>query len=88
MISIKDNLKDPSVDIWTIVNGKADEYIGHTDNAQQFHNIRLQIKEEKGLHQYGVYYKGQMIPIDKNGELKEWPNGLYDQVFEILMKLM
>lgn len=87
MIRIKENLKEPVVDLWYNVKDGKGEYVGKIVNQIQFLDVRLQIKEQQ-LSGYSVYYKGQQIRIDKYGTLEDNPDGLYDQSIDILMKLL
>ena len=50
-------------------------------------NNQLQIKEKQA---YGYYVKflGKKIPIDKNGTLEEYPDGLFDKYTKLIAKLI
>lgn len=88
MVRIKENLRDPKVELWYHkTNEDKGEYIGQICNALQFADVRRQIKFNK-YWGYRIYYKGNLIKIDRNGSLENWPEGLYNQLSDILIDLV
>ena len=87
MIRIKENLKEPTVDIWYSPEEGKNEYVGKCTNNVQFTDLRVQIKQEQ-VEGYSVYYKGQQIKINRRGKLEDYPAGLYDQVTDLLIQLI
>lgn len=61
--------------------------LGNIDNLLTFSDVRAQIKEQ-GLSGYYIIYKNQTIGIDRNGELEDWPIGLFDTYTDILFRLI
>lgn len=88
MVRINETLKDPTCDLW-YTGGEKPEYIGTIRSAIQFADVRVQIrKEENDKSVYMVYYNKQEIKIDRDGELESWPDGLYDQLSDLLIELI
>lgn len=56
-------------------------------NEYEFHDIRVQIKENQAEGYY-VVYKDTKVMIDKNGRIKNWPNGMFDEITNTLINLM
>lgn len=62
-------------------------------NEYELLDVRVQIKE-KGLKGYYVIYVSQgdsnvhHICIDKNGEMEYYPDGFYDTMKDLLLKLV
>lgn len=50
-------------------------------------DVQWQIKRE---NKYGYYviFKGKKIPFDKEGTLKEYPDGFFDTMSKLCYKLM
>ena len=57
-----------------------------TNNVTIFYYIRKEIAEKK-LTGYRVRYKGKEYPIDSNGKIENWPNGLMDKHLSYLCTL-
>ena len=74
-------IKIPKVDLYS----PGDKHLGFL-NEYQFIDVRVQIKENK-LSGYYVVFDGRKIKIDKNGELEDYPVGLFDQILNSLLKL-
>ena len=55
----------------------------------QFLDLRVQIKES-GEWGWSIEFKQdeEPIPIDRNGNLKSWPLGMFDQIDSYLLKLI
>ena len=70
MIELKKDLLDnyTKVDFYN-PNG---DYIGSTNNELVFNEFRVQIKKAQASGYY-MMYKGNKIPIDRNGTPKEFP---------------
>lgn len=81
MIKIK-SISEPIVELYF-----KNELIGEIKSILSFCDVLVQIKEE-GVYGYKVKYNGVMINIDKNGVLEEYPKGLYDQMTDLLIKLV
>ena len=64
-----------------------DELLVCTNNQLVYTDILAQIKE-KQVDGYYVKFLGKKIPIDKNGTLKEYPDGLFDKYTELIAKLI
>ena len=64
-----------------------DELLVCTNNQLVYTDILAQIKE-KQVDGYYVKFLGKKIPIDKNGTLKEYPDGLFDKYTKLLTKLL
>ena len=64
-----------------------DELLVCTNNQLVYTDILAQIKE-KQVYGYYVKFLGKKIPIDKNGTLKEYPDGLFDKYTELIAKLI
>ena len=64
-----------------------DELLVYTNNQLVYTDILAQIKE-KQVSGYYVKFLGKKIPIDKNGMLKEYPDGLFDKYTKLLIKLL
>ena len=64
-----------------------DELLVCTNNQLVYTDILAQIKE-KQVYGYYVNFLGKKIPIDKNGTLKEYPDGLFDKYTELIAKLI
>ena len=62
------------------------EFLGSTKDDLVFIDWRVRIKE-KGVSGYYVKINGETIPIDKKGQPKEWPNGMFDALTFALMTL-
>ncbi len=87
MIRINETLKHPVVDVWKHVPGaEKEEYVGKIVNDLQLHDLQLQIQAEKATG-YMCYWKGQMVKIDENGGIDNWPEGFYTKATEQLNKL-
>lgn len=56
-------------------------------NKIEFLQARVQIKE-KELRGYYIEFDNQEIRIDVNGSLENYPDGLYDEDLNLLMKLI
>jgi hypothetical protein len=56
-------------------------------NEYEFLDLRVQIKEAQ-ISGYYVIFNGSKIPIDRNGTLKEYPIGLFDQLSDLYFRLM
>lgn len=52
-----------------------------------FQDCLLQIKEE-GVYGYFIKFKNKEIRIDKNGNLEEYPNDLFEMYTNILLKML
>jgi hypothetical protein len=55
-------------------------------NEYEFHYARVQIKKES-KYGYYVIFDSKKIQIDKFGNLKEWPNGMFDQLSDLYSQL-
>lgn len=64
-----------------------DELLVCTNNQLVYTDILAQIKA-KQVYGYYVKFLGKKIPIDKNGTLKEYPDGLFDKYTELIAKLI
>ena len=64
-----------------------DELLVCTNNQLVYTDILVQIKE-KQVDGYYIKFLGKRIPIDKNGTLKEYPDGLFDKYTELIAKLI
>ena len=64
-----------------------EELLVYTNNQLVYTDILAQIKE-KQVSGYYVKFLGKKIPIDKNGKLKEYPDGLFDKYTKLLIKLL
>lgn len=70
-ITIK-NLQNPPVKIYNPDGTQLCE----TDNELIFNDIRIQIKDQK-LSGYYLIFEGSKCEINNDGELAEWPKGLF-----------
>ena len=61
--------------------------IVETDNELMFYYIRVQIRK---LQLSGCYieFEGQKIKMDRNGELQDYPDGLFDESTKLLLELI
>lgn len=82
IIQIKE-FKEP---ICKLFNPKS-ELIGIIKSELQLTDIRVQIKELK-LNGYFIHWKDEIIMIDSDGRLNDWPDGFYDLHNDMLMKLL
>lgn len=81
-ISIKD-INNIAIGIYNPEN----QLIVYTNNQLVFEDIRIQIKE-KQLTGYYIKFNGEKIKIDRNGNLEKWPDGLFDKLTDLLLKLV
>lgn len=81
MVKIR-SFQEPTVQLYY-----KEELIGEIKSALEFWDVMSQIKEEN-TYGYSIKYNGNMIKIDKYGTLEEYPDGLYDQLTNILLKLV
>jgi hypothetical protein len=81
-IEIRD-IKDEPVDLYS----PSSEFLGTLDNQLQFNDVRVQIKrsQQKG---YYIKFRDECIPIDSNGELLNYPRGLFDMNLDMLNYLL
>jgi predicted ATPase len=56
-------------------------------NEYEFNDIRIQIKNTKA-EGYHCVFKGELIKIDKNGKVDNWPSGFFDLIESQLIKLI
>lgn len=79
----KDYVKNMEIDIKRIsaercdLYNSQDELIGTLYNEYELNYVRIQIGQQK-REGYYVMWKGQKIPIESNGKIKDWPVGFYD----------
>ena len=84
MSKIKINeVKDISCDLYD------DEgvFVGIITNILKFNDVRIQISKQKLTGCY-IVFNGNKIDIDKNGELRDYPNGLFDTITQQYIDLM
>ena len=55
-----------------------DALIGTLNNYNEYNKVAIQIAENS-LEGYSIHWNGKVINITTNGELSEWPYGLYDE---------
>lgn len=55
-------------------------------NEYEFNDLRIQIKRERA-EGYTLLFEGQVILINKHGDLSSWPKGLMDLIDRQLMEL-
>jgi hypothetical protein len=84
-------IEPPTAELWRN-NGEDVEYIG-TFNEYELLDVRAQIKEKKLKGYFIVFYdennKKHKIKISShNGELSDYPNGLFSKQTDCLMRLI
>lgn len=70
------HLKRISAERCDLYNSK-DELLGTLFNEYELNHVRIQIAKDK-LTGYYVKWKDQIIPIEYNGKIKNWPTGFHD----------
>lgn len=55
-------------------------------NEYEMNDLRIQIAQNRA-EGYFMVYKGEKIPIDKEGKIKSWPIGFYDLIEDQLAEL-
>lgn len=81
MVKIK-NIEEPVVKLF--FNGS---FIGEIKSALSFWDVLSQIKEEN-VYGYSIEYNSEVINIDKEGTPEKYPDGLYDQLSDILLTIV
>jgi hypothetical protein len=81
MVKIK-NIEEPVVKLF--FNGL---FVGEIKSGLSFYDVLSQIKEEN-VYGYSIEYNSEVINIDKEGTLEKCPNGLYDQLTDILLTIV
>lgn len=81
MVRIK-NIEEPVVKLF--FNGS---FVGEIKSGLSFYDVLSQIKEEN-VYGYSIEYNNEMINIDKEGTLEKYPDGLYDQLTDILLTIV
>ena len=81
MVKIK-NIEEPVVKLF--FNGL---FVGEIKSGLSFYDVLSQIKEEN-VYGYSIEYNSEVINIDKEGTLEKFPNGLYDQLTDILLTIV
>ncbi len=79
--------------IWEYLTGELvdlyhDEFgcIGRNINERQFNDVRIQIAKEE-VSGYYILWNDKRIDIDKNGDMSDFPVGLYDHVSTALAEI-
>lgn len=83
MIKINNNIQDRPADLYS----PDGQLIGTIENLLAFYDVRLQIKKEQ-VFGYYLMFEGQKIKIDKNGELENYPDNLFDTSLKYLTELI
>lgn len=81
MVKIR-NIEEPVVKLF--FNGL---FVGEIKSGLSFYDVLSQIKEEN-VYGYSIEYNSEVINIDKEGTLEKYPNGLYDQLTDILLTIV
>lgn len=81
MIQIK-NITPPTVEVYNPENG-----LLITMNEYELLDLRVQIKKEKAQGYY-IKFNGEIILINRNGDLSEYPEGLLDTMTNYLLQLI
>ena len=80
------NVDDCPVNEWVKMYDNEGKIICYTNSDVMYNWVRAEIKERK-LEGCYLEFRGERIDIDKNGELKEYPKGLFDNHLEQLFRL-
>lgn len=95
IVFVDDNIIEPILEVKvrniqeeyvTVCNSK-DVEIVTTNNPLVFDDIRLQIGT-KQLKGYYIIHRGKEYPIQPNGQIWPWPDGLFDKQFTFSGKLI
>lgn len=81
MIEVK-KIKIPLVELFD----NEGNHLGEV-NEYQFLDIRVQIKKAQQSGYYAVF-DGEKIHIDRNGELENYPDGMFDQLTNLYLELI
>lgn len=58
------------------------------DNEQELNNIRLKAMFEGWTHLVSFQWNGEIITMSENGDLSNWPLGMYDSISAQLVDMI
>ena len=56
------------------------EFFGVINNEHEFNKVRIQMLKEKSTSDYYFMWNDLKITVDEEGNMSDFPVGLYDQV--------
>lgn len=66
-------IKEPSADLYN----PADQYLGTVCTLLEMNDVRVQIAKDERVGYYFLFHN-ERVPVEPNGQIKEWPEGFFD----------